>query len=412
MADGERLGPGLVHVVLHDDQLVPRAARPRGRLRTARRRGTRAGGGWGTESTLAGSRGRSLGRSILRLVSEVDVALLSCRTTLGWRRNDEAFASLVREAGATCAVVGVTIGPAGALRRHPALTDLIEALAARHSARRLPQARAVVVSTVTASFFVNPPVPYAVRFDAPAALNRPGWAGAWQRAVEPRALARARVLLPLSEEAAAPLHLDGSPVVPVEVPIDRIPRAPHADIDALVYAGNPHKRALDVVCAAWTLAGAPGRLVVGGVDPDRGLRWLARCGVPEPPRVEWAGVVPPATWNLRPARAVAALRAAPRFEDHGVAPLEALSAGALLVTTPSRGRVRPALAMARELDGELVAADHSASGLAQALAAALARTDADRRAYAQRAEALLAPHRAEAIRKTVVERVLPALGVA
>ena len=200
-------------------------------------------------------------------MSEVDVALLSCRTTLGWRRNDEAFASLVREAGATCAVVGVTIGPAGALRRHPALTDLVEALAARHSARRLPQARAVVVSTVTASFFVNPPVPYAVRFDAPAALNRPGWAGAWQRAIEPRALARARVLLPLSEEAAAPLHLDGSPVVPVGVPIDRIPRAPHADIDALVYAGNPHKRALDVVCAAWTLAGAPGRLVVGGVDP-------------------------------------------------------------------------------------------------------------------------------------------------
>ena len=193
------------------------------------------------------------------------------------------------------------------------------------------------------------------------------------------------------------------------MPIDRIPRAPRADIDAFVYAGNPHKRALDVVCAAWTLAGAPGRLVVGGVDPDAGPRVARAPRGPEPPGIEWAGVVPPAAWQDLLGRSRLFV-AAPRFEDHGVAPLEALSAGALLVTTPSRGPY-PALAMARELDGELVAADHSPSALAQALAAALARTDADRRAYAQRADALLAPHRAEAIRKTVAERVLPALGV-
>jgi glycosyltransferase involved in cell wall biosynthesis len=284
----------------------------------------------------------------------------------------------------------------------------VEALAARHSAGRLPRARAVVVSSVTASFFVKPPVPYAIRFDAPAALNRPGLGGAWQRAIEPRALSRARILLPLSPEAAAPLHLDGQPVVPVGVPIERMPRGPH-DIDALAYAGNPHKRALEVVCSAWALAGAPGRFVVAGVDPARGREWLARRGVPEPRGTEWAGVVPHSKWRDLLGRSRVVI-AAPRFEDHGVAALEALSAGALLVTTPSPGPY-PALRMARRLDGELVAADHSPAALARALAAALARADGDRRAYARRADALLAPHRADAIRKTLSEHVLPALGV-
>lgn len=338
-----------------------------------------------------------------------DVALLSCRTTLGWRRNDDVFASLVREAGATCAVIGVSIGRAGGLRRHPALTDLVEALAARHSAGRLPRARAAVVSSVTASFFLKLPVPYAIRFDAPAALNRPGLAGAWQRAIEPRSLSRARLLLPMSAEAAAPLRLDGRPVVPVGVPIDRIPRSRDADIDGLTYAGNPHKRALDVVCAAWALAGAPGRLVVAGIDPARGREWLARRGVPEPAGVEWAGVVPRPAWQELLGRSRMFI-AAPRFEDHGIAALEALSAGALLVTTPSPGPY-PALVMARKLDAELVADDRSPAALAQALAVAVRRSDTDRRAYAQRADVLLAPHRTDAIRKTIAERVLPALGV-
>ena len=91
-----------------------------------------------------------------------------------------------------------------------------------------------------------------------------------------------------------------------------------------------------------------------------------------------------------------------------VAPLEALSAGALLVTTPSPGPVPGAARWLVSWTASWSLRDHSPSALAQALAAALARTDADRRAYAQRADALLAPHRAEAIRKTVAERVLPA----
>ena len=55
----------------------------------------------------------------------VDIALVSLGTTPGLRRSDEAFAALVRRAGATCAIVPVRIGASGGLRRHAALTDLV-----------------------------------------------------------------------------------------------------------------------------------------------------------------------------------------------------------------------------------------------------------------------------------------------
>ena len=58
-----------------------------------------------------------------------------------------------------------------------------------------------VYSTVTAAFLQPRTGEYAVRFDSPAALNRPGVSGAWQRQAERRALAGARCLLPWSEGA-------------------------------------------------------------------------------------------------------------------------------------------------------------------------------------------------------------------
>jgi glycosyltransferase involved in cell wall biosynthesis len=339
----------------------------------------------------------------------LDVALLSSTPTLGWRMTDAAFAGLVRDAGATCALVPITIGRAGVLRRHPALTDLVEASAARHRASRLPPARAVVVSSVTTSFFLAPRIPYAIRFDAPAALNRPGLAGAWQRAIEPHALGRADVLLPMSAEAAAPLTITGPRIIPLGVPIEPVAPAATRDIDAVAYAGNPHKRGLEAICAAWAGAGSPGRLVIGGIEAAQGRAWLARSGVPEPAGLEWAGVLPRAAWLEQVARARVFVSAA-RFEDHGVTPLEALSAGAALVTTPSPGPY-PALSMARALAPALVAVDRSPAELAHALRAGLALPAAERASYAARADALLAPHRLAALRRTVANEVLPALGI-
>src|SRR5207248_6928391 len=96
---------------------------------------------------------------------------------------------------------------------------LVEALAARRSARGV-DARAIVFSTVTAAFLQRPRVPYGVRFDAPAALNRPGMSGAWQRGVERRALAGASVLMPLTEAAASAAPPAAAPVVRVPIPVD------------------------------------------------------------------------------------------------------------------------------------------------------------------------------------------------
>src|SRR4051794_38863427 len=255
----------------------------------------------------------------------VDVALLSASPTLGWRMADDALASQVRAAGLSCAVVRVA-GDRGRRLHYAPLIDLYQAGAARH--RRLPDARAVIVSSVTAAFFVRPPVPYAIRFDSPAALNRPGAMGLWQRGLEPRVLARADALLPWSREAMGPYGFDS---IPLGVPIERIAHAAARDITALAYAGNPHKRRLELLAAAWE--GMDGRLVVGGISADDGRAWLARHGGAEPPGLEGAGVVPREEWLALLGRARLFVQAS-RFEDHGIAPLEALSAGARLVSVP------------------------------------------------------------------------------
>jgi hypothetical protein len=92
--------------------------------------------------------------------------------------------------------------------------------------------------------------------------------------------------------------------------------------------------------------------------------------------------------------------AAPRREDFGIAPLEALADGCMLVTTPSPGPY-PALRLARQLDPRLVSDD-----LAPALRVAL---DDPVRDYASRALRLLTPFGRSAVRDTVAGSVLPRL---
>jgi glycosyltransferase involved in cell wall biosynthesis len=326
---------------------------------------------------------------------------VSLGTTPGLRRADEAFAALVREQGVSCELVPVRIGAAGRLRRHPAVTDLVEALAARRAARGL-EARAIVFSTVTAALLQREPaVPHAVRFDSPAALNRPGAGGTWQRARERRVLGRATLLLPWGDEAARAAP-GGAPRVRVRVPVEEIEPAPERDIAAIAYAGYPDKRGLDRLCAAWAVAARPReRLVVGGVEREQALRWLDRCGVSEPVGVEWAGPLPRGQWLRLVSRAQVFVNAS-RREDHGLAQLEALSAGCALVTVPSPGPYE-ALPIARALAPQLVSED-----LPRALRAGLELRDPD---YPARAAELLRPFRAEAIGRVMAEEVLPALGL-
>jgi glycosyltransferase involved in cell wall biosynthesis len=331
-----------------------------------------------------------------------DVALVSLGTTPGLRRADEAFADGLRHAGLSCEVATVPIGAAGALRRHVAVTDLVESLAARRTRR--PRGRVVVYSTVTAALLQRDAGPYAVRFDSPAAVNRPGLAGAWQRRAERRALAGARCLLPWSEGAGAAAPGD-APRVVLPVPVEQLPGNQERDIDALAYAGDPKKRGLDVLCGAWARAGAGARLVVGGIEPEPARRWLARKRVAEPDGVEWMGPVPRERWLETVQRARLFVNAS-RREDYGLAQLEALSAGAALVTVPSPGPYE-ALPLARRLAPELVADD-----LASALAAALAMAEPELEAYRGAAATELAPYRPAAVQAVVEERVIPALRLA
>jgi glycosyltransferase involved in cell wall biosynthesis len=338
-----------------------------------------------------------------------DIALVSLGTTPGLRRSDAAFAALVRAAGATCEIFPVRIGPSGRLRRHIAVTDLVEALAARRAARGI-EGRAIVFSTVTAALLQRPRRPYAVRFDAPAALNRPGLGGAWQRACERRALAGARLLLPLGDGAERAIPVRGPRVLRLPIPVEELSGAAERDVDAVAYAGYPRKRGLELLCAAWAEAAPAGaRLVVGGVDRELGLWWLRRRGVAEPAGVEWAGALDRPRWLELVGRARIFVNAS-RWEDFGLAQLEALSAGTPLVTVPSPGPYE-ALPLARELAPELVAADVSAPALGEALRAGLALpADAVTR-YGQRARELLAPYREDVLVRVVAGEVLPALGV-
>ena len=343
-----------------------------------------------------------------------DIALVSLGTTPGLRRSDESFAALVRAAGSSCQIVPVRIGVAGALRRQIAVTDLVEALAARRSAAQI-RARAVVYSTITAALLQRGrEEPYAIRFDATASLNRPGLGGAWQRAAERRALRGARVLIPVSRGAEAGMPDLGPappPVVRLPIPIEELTGAPERDIDAVAYAGYPRKRGLELLCAAWAAAapGSGGRFVIGGLDRVKGLRWLERQGVPEPAGVEWAGELPRAEWLRLVARARVYANAS-RWEDFGLGPLEALAAGTPVATVPTPGSFE-ALPLARELAPGLVARDLSGDALAGALRAGLAMGEEERRDYAARARELLAPYREERVVDALRTTVLPALGV-
>jgi glycosyltransferase involved in cell wall biosynthesis len=363
------------------------------------------GSGTGRQVNLAG------------LSARVDVALLSLGTTMGLRNADAALAELLTAAGLTCEVVRVRMGATGRLRRQITVIDLVEGLAARRAARATRGARSVIVSSATTSLLIERPrVPWAVRFDSPTALNRPGWSGAWQRARERHVFRAADVLLPWGRAAAdatEPLlagvtrrpRMIPLPVT-IEAPADHEP-APRGDVagshEVVAYAGWLWKRGIDVLCAAWNeVAPADLRLVIGGADREAGLAWLARCGVREPRNVEWAGAVPHLAWLARVARARAFVNAS-RREDHGIAQLEALAAGTPLVTVPSPGAYE-ALPIARRLAPELVSDD---------LAAALRALDhVDRDDYARRAQAEMAPYRREAVLAIVRDQLTIALGLA
>ncbi len=320
-----------------------------------------------------------------------DILIVSLGSTAGLRAADAQLAGALRRAGAHVAVV--TARAPRELRTF-ALTDLAWARAARVAARAGVAAhapRAIVYSTTTAALFW--PRPGAVRYDAPAAANRPGHHGIWQRPLERRRLREATLLVPWDAGSLAetPRPHAEALVVPVAV-APSPPTGGPRDIAAITYAANPQKKGLDRVLAAWAQARTEDeQLVVAGAD--------LRLG--DVPGVRVAGSLAPDEYRalLRRARVFVT---APRREDYGIAQLEALADGCLLVTTAAPGPYA-ALPLARSLDPRLVTDD---AGLAGALRCAL---DSPAPGYAQRAADALAPFSGSAVDAVVRDALLPRL---
>ncbi|MGZ4165408.1 MAG: glycosyltransferase [Solirubrobacteraceae bacterium] len=318
-----------------------------------------------------------------------DVLIVSVGATTGWRAAARELGAAFEAAGAR--TVTVDTGPVREVRTFM-LTDLVQALAARRAAARgiaAHRPRVVVYCSITASLLW--PRPGVIWLDAIAAENRPGRHGAWQRMVERRRLARAPLVLTMAPDSLAPLAPAERPpsvVVPVAVQSSGAPAAVR-DVDVVAYAADPVKRRLDVLLETWQRARRGGEtLVVTGID---------RAG--DVPGVRFTGRVAPEEFRalLRRTRVFVA---ASRREDFGIAQLEALADGAMLVTTPAPGAY-PALALARALDPRLVSED-----LVPALRAAL---DDPAPGYGARAAELIAPFGHDAVTATLSQHVLPRL---
>jgi glycosyltransferase involved in cell wall biosynthesis len=342
-----------------------------------------------------------------------DILLVSLGTTLGWRVADRLFLEQLERAGASAAAVSVRFGLAGRLRRGYPANDLVEMVAARRALRAAldrDRPRAVVFSSTTAAMLApRLELPFAVRLDAPARINRPGTRNAVLHALERRALARARLTLPWSRAAREALPAGSAPAVVVPPPVE--PSGEPADERewlAVAYVPDPKAKGLDVLVAGWSAAAVEGaRLAVYGIDPEWARRHLERTGVAEAPSVEWPGMVPGAEFRAATRRA-RVFAAGARWEDFGQAPLEALADGALLATVPSGGPFE-ALRIARTLEPSLVAARLEPAALGRAIRAAFELPDERARDYRRRARELLRPFRAEAVEETIAREVLPAL---
>ena len=319
-----------------------------------------------------------------------EILLVSLGSTVGLRASDAELAASLRRCGAAVAVVAAAT-PRQV--RTLALTDLAWARAARVAAFAgiaAEQPASIIYSTITAALLA--PAPGAIRLDALSAQNRPGRHGIWQRPRERTVLARAPLLLPVSEAAltGAPARHAPAIVVPIVVAPSGPPVArEQRDIAAITYAANPDKKGLDRVLEAWSLARRDGEELV-------------LTGVEEAPAVEGVRVV--GTLDRDDYRAL--LRrsriyiAAPLREEYGIAQLEALADGAMLVSTETAVPYA-ALGLAREADARLVGPD-----LAQAIRTAL---DDPRPDYAEAVAPLIERFSRANVDRIVAEQVLPAL---
>ena len=296
-----------------------------------------------------------------RPMPAADVLIVSLGSTAGLRAADDELAGALRRARARRRRSSPRAAPREL--RTFALTDLAWARAARAAARRGIAAhdpRAVVYSTVTAALLW----PRAGRDPLRRAGGRataPAATALWQRPLERRRLREAPLLVPWTRRRWPRRRARSAEAIVVPIPVEPSP-APGGARATSRRSRTPRTRTRRASIACSPRGRAARRdgeeLVVAGAD----LRIDA-------PGVRVAGRLAPAAYRalLRRARVFVT---APRREDYGIAQLEALADGCVLVTTAAPGPYA-ALPLARALDPRLVVARRRRRGLAGALRTAL-----------------------------------------
>src|SRR5262249_25630615 len=151
-------------------------------------------------------------------------------------------------------------------------------------------------------------------------------------------------LVPWSEGGLAEAPKPHGDAVVVPVAVEPSGSLGERDIAAITYGANPEKKGLDRVLAAWRRdRRGDETLLVAGLagSNETGIKYVGMLS-----RAEYRAL-------LRRARVFIT---APRREDYGIAQLEALADGCMLVTTPSPGPYA-ALPLAQTLDPRLVSPD-------------------------------------------------------
>ena len=343
----------------------------------------------------------------------VDVIVVSPGSTRGLQIADRDLASMLEAIGASVLLQKIRVPRR---RLGDPFDDLLESWATHRAVRsavaRL-RPRCLIFSSPTSALLASPgSLPHAIWFDQPAPFHLHGVRNAVIRGLERRALDRATILLPYSQEAMHHVVATSVPVAVVPTPVTESRASPDGDREDLVttYAAGPSDKGLDLICQAWsrTAMSSRTRLIVAGIQREDAQAFLARRGVELPDdRVQFAGMLPQPEFLELLTRTRIFLTAS-RSEGFGQAALQALDAGCALVGAPGSGPF-PALTLARQLDPAYVVRDRSPEALAGALSRALSAERAAEIEYRNRAHQLLAPYRRPRILDTLRHDVLPLL---
>lgn len=346
-------------------------------------------------------------------LASTSVLVVRSSITGGHRHHEDEIVRNLPELGCSVRAVQVRYPHQSLFGRSTPTDDLYHAVQAARVVRRVDPGEGVLVfTTVTDALLQRTSVlrRAVVRFDALSRENRTGWRGAIQRRLERRVLARAAVLAPrsvrsLPERSDLALHALPSAVLPIARASGE-PIAPYM----FFYGGeNVRKKGLDVAVRAWSTAALPGlELRVAGTEAEAGRRFLLENGVEAPASVRWLGKIPNVEFRQQAAAATAYISAS-RYEEFGVAQIEALADGVPVVTVSTDGPVEIVPIM-RSIAPDLVADGIQARTLADALHA-VADWDSKRRAeYRGDAAEAARAYSQDAVRNYLRTAVLAARG--